>query len=139
MTNSDAAYLAALIDCNGYIGLGKSGHNGYVPHVIIYHKNKEVIKWCQKVTNIGSINLESIKNQSYDWHLHNDEIIPIFEMTKEHIKFKNKHIELITQYLNECRGRQGIPANIKIKKLRDKIYTKMSKLNAKIESKNDCN
>jgi hypothetical protein len=137
------AYLAGIIDGEGYIGIHRGRVNArsekivYKVRLIVCNTKVCLMDWL--VNNFGGAYykkpIKSLKhNQSYNWYLHCEQAGKILELVYPYLVIKQKQAELALAYrkiqklhLHTHRGYFAVP-----EKLRQDIYEKAKSLNSRI-------
>jgi len=136
-----SAYLAGVVDSDGYIGLlkvkkGNKKHWGssrdyyYCPVVKVAMTNKEFIEWLK--TSFGG-NFETRKEhgnarESYCWTLRKALVEEFLHILYPYLMIKRKQAEVIFKYKNLNNG-AGNPVSDENHNKRDLLYTEIRSLN----------
>ncbi len=102
MLETDAAYIAGLIDGDGHIGIENVGNNYKSPRITIANTNKDVLEWCLKTIGLGNISKNKFENtlhkkQLYTWYLSSRKnIMELLNQIYPYLKIKRmKALEII--------------------------------------------
>ncbi len=152
--NTDAAYIAGVIDSDGYIGVSKTkstnGNICYYSRLSIAMKQPEAVEFVSKIYN-KKFNLRKVHttlaNKKYTWmntvfeanSIKVKEILidtfPYLKVKKQQAKLILELIEHINQFRQKPKSVNGqfvgtAPIPIKSRIRREQIYKEVKKLNS---------
>lgn len=115
MNKLTAAYLAGLIDGEGYLGIQKNkkeqnvGGYGYIGVIKICMTDKALIKWLKD--SFGGYFHErkgkGNRQDSYDWTLRNERNIkPFLDKVYPYLKVKKKQADILKKFFKTFNGKQ---------------------------------
>jgi len=138
LTIAQAAYIAGLLDGEGYVGVTRkinTHYTSYAVHVTITMTNLKVINWLKDITGIGRIhNVIKSKNhkQKYSWYLRVDEIKEFLNSIKDYLIVKRLQASLLLEFLSTLRKvNQYNMLTVEEKIEKELIYEELRKLNKK--------
>lgn len=143
MSKLQAAYLAGIIDGEGYVGIMKmrkgnkskwcyKNDYAYVPVIKIAMIDKELITWLKE--SYGG-NFETRKarpnaRESYCWTARKSKVNDILQKVYPYLRVKKKHAEIIFKYQNTNNG-AGHPISEENWAKRDKLFKELRQLTKK--------
>jgi hypothetical protein len=135
MTETEKAYIAGIIDGEGYVTLAKmknkasrKGHY-YAPKIVIGNTNEEVIRWLEEKVGAGSIGCHKRKNRwkkLWVWTVWSKQAISLLEEVKEYLIIKKEQTEVLLDMPSNNPGRK---ISDKQWETYDEAYGKLRKLN----------
>lgn len=150
MSKLTAAYMAGIVDGDGYLGIQKTHRDTfkdgikYEVCIKIGMNNKEFIEWLKESFggNIHERRFEDNRKTFYSWTIRGCKAIkPIIEKIYPYLKVKRKQGETLKKFLKTFyldnyemsanEGRGGVHREIKehVRKEREMLYQDMRKLN----------
>lgn len=111
LTEEQKAYLAGLLDGEGYIGLARAKRSkgvykgsNYAYARMVIAMTSPILNIVQEEYNVGKIYpLRPSKNKKhkdrYDWHIHSNECRSLLPLVIPYLKIKQKQAELLLEYL----------------------------------------
>ena len=95
-TKTDLAYIAAFIDADGCICLTKTG----VALINASNKDREVLKWMQKITGVGGVNLHGGRGM-HAWNVRRTrEVQDLLQAIFPYLRVKRSNAE---EVLSRCK------------------------------------
>src|SRR5690349_20279552 len=111
MTDTQAAYLAGIVDGEGCIYVGKSGNNYMSAWVAICMTHKPTIEWIGEVTGCGMVIEHRTKQQgrrkAWLWRLMSQQAVPFLRELLPHLvtkKFQAEKYIALMQVVSENFG-----------------------------------
>lgn len=135
LTDFQSGYVAASIDCEGTISLGRSvsrsGYLAYTARVSVGNTNINLLLFLKEITGIGVIYPAKPRKKrrklSYEWALRIDEIKEFLPCVIPHLVIKEEQGRLLMEFIATVDG-NGKSKEID-HELRNVIYHQMKELN----------
>ena len=108
LKETDLAYIAGLLDGEGYIGIVGRGEKqkGYRATVTISSTNSEIILWLKSVLD-GSVYQSTHRNKrwkdSWEWKLSTRNVIPLLTSLIPYLKIKKTQASLVCEFQGNVR------------------------------------
>jgi LAGLIDADG endonuclease len=113
----DAAYLAGLIDGEGYVGVSGSKNNKASKgckrgvalriSVSVNMTDSRPLKWAQTVTGVGTIHThkkhKAHYRQAWNWQIWSREAALVLKQIRPFLKVKGKQADLCIEYQSQMR------------------------------------
>lgn len=96
ISNTDRAYLAALIDGEGTIVMGLGKHGKVQLQMIVTNSHEETIRWCQTATGTGSVFAK--KGPVFSWSVPSYGTIEILQAVLPYMRIKRKQADRALQW-----------------------------------------
>lgn len=142
LSKTQAAYIAGVIDGDGYIGLSKkrtldqrSGYS-YRPVVSVSNTKVELLFWLEQITGVGSICAMKRSNlahkQAFIWQTWSQRAADILRLILPYLILKKKQAELMVSYTEKHGGsnRKGINGLTRAQHTdQARFHARMAKLN----------
>lgn len=141
MSKLTAAYLAGIIDGEGYLGIKKEKKNSYVggycyvPIIKVCMIDKDFIEWLKN--SFGGHTSKRIKQNgdadSYEWEIKNSNVIPFIKKIHPYLKIKGKQVIVLNNFFSTYGKENHTSRFIKdeVRERREKLYWQIRELNQK--------
>lgn len=134
MTDTEAAYLAGLIDGEGSFNLNyrpKAGH--YQLRLEIWNTDQKMIAWISRVTEGGVLFQQARSNRSricYGWRMYGHKIKPVIDRVLPFLITKRPHALASLEYYTTI-GEHGKPLPPDKRLRRTAVFDRFRELNKK--------
>lgn len=140
LTEFQLGYVAATIDCEGTISLGRAvDRSGYLHHtcnVCVGNTNIHLLIYLREITGIGIISPPRKNGEkgklSKDWRLRIDEIKEFLPIIESVLVLKREQARLMLEYMSTIKANSEYnQVDYEAYALRNIIYYQMKELNRK--------
>ncbi len=134
MLDTDAAYMAGIIDGEGCITISKSintrllhGESVYQGMVSVTNTDRRMLEHLIKITGVGSIYTERVsgtrKKTPYRWQCRSQNALFVLRAAYPHLVTKGKQAAVVIEMIEETsRGRKGFRVTSESLDYRDLLY-----------------
>lgn len=102
MSVEDAAYLAGILDGEGYIGINKGGHR-YGLAVAVKTTSRELGEWIAGVTGFCRklqirVDKRGDRQTGWEWRVYGHQALQVLATVERYLQVKRQHARLAIEY-----------------------------------------